>query len=120
MTETKTDTESVERLAGAVDRHQSRKARAHEANPRYAKPDDRYASVAATLRALAAERDRLRHELEASEALVADLRGKLDDAHAVIKRIVVIAECGEKAAPLCMGEIINRAKMVKMVGRKDG
>lgn len=67
---TDTTTEAVDRLAGMIERHQDRKANLHRSNPRYAAPDDRYAHVPATLRALAAERDRLRAEVARLVALV--------------------------------------------------
>jgi multidrug efflux pump subunit AcrA (membrane-fusion protein) len=54
MTDTPITLEAVERLAAIVERHQGRKAKAHKANPRYAAPDDRYAQIPDTLRALRA------------------------------------------------------------------
>ena len=54
---TQIDRETVERLAEAIRRHQTRKRALHKANPRYAAPDDRYAAIPDTLLALLAALD---------------------------------------------------------------
>jgi predicted nucleic acid-binding Zn-ribbon protein len=120
MTETKTDTESVERFAAAVELQTA----FEDAGP-YSRS---LLESATTLRALSAERDRLRHELEASEALVADLREKLDEAGRALKTT------RDKLESACRSEFegvwqetdfaneTNEADtfLTKMEGRKDG
>jgi len=89
--------------------------------------------VQTTEQHIAAERDRLRHELEASEALVADLREKLDEAgrasialrddmleRARLKMDVIH---GEKYRVVNAGNSAWRSfseMVANMEGRKDG